>query len=194
MNRDEWLELVCKHNVPAQAPNRPFTMDLKGHDYSFATDRLFVAVSAQEKTWPAPPPPNVDAKPHYDVFNGVRETVLKAQGKQKEIGMIDALLLKEMAGDPTWSAEHLAEISRSGPDLIFINGFFSKPVLSRALAAWTEPAGLVYQAPIVKADDQLLNILILVCKDLALFISPCILHDASDADIVELPEGALLLK
>lgn len=190
MNRDEWLVTLCRTNDIEKAPTIPFTVRLGKKPFSFATDRMIVAVSAQEKKWPPPPPKDADATPPYEAYERVVDSVHRAQKTQREIGILDALILKEMAGEPNWEQEHVDGLWEDATHVFCINGtYYAKAVLARALAAWTEPVALVHQARILEHEPPC-DILILTTEDMAIFISPYAKAEDSKAEIIELPDGA----
>lgn len=190
MNREEWLVTLSRANDITKAPAMPFTVRLGKVPFTFSTDRIVVAVSTRDKLWPPPPPKDAEAIPPYQAYKNIVEAVKKAQQCQREVGVIDALLLKEMAGEPNWIPEHVEELWDEAHPVFKINETcYSQPVLARALASWTEPIALVGQASFLDRDPPHDDVLILTCEDLALFCSPYVRSKNSSSAIIEMPEG-----
>lgn len=144
----DWLECLCRYNDPVKAPRTPFSVRMSdGVIYTFASD-LCTIITAQ----------GIQDVPTFEDLQKVQdETVRKifsivqsVQDRCVEIGILDALLLKEILETPKWTQEEFLELwnsEREMPNVRINRACYSAPVLARALFGWSEPLARVFQVP-----------------------------------------------
>lgn len=134
MDKITWLTLLCKRNT-GKTPTRPFS----AYDTNFvlyATDRIsIVRVPCSEKQ-------AAEYKSTDPYLEGFFSTMKKIYEGTHFKGKMDALLLKEMAGEPEWGENQtIGYIKLDG-------GYFSKTVIARALAGWDEPEAILARSSV----------------------------------------------
>lgn len=125
MDKIEWLTLLSKRNT-GKTPARPFSAKDPGGSALYATDRVCIVrvpCSEAEATKYKIKDPYLDG--FFDVMTKLYE------GTQFK-GTLDALLLKEMAGDADW------QTTESKGCIKLDGGYFSKSVIARAMAGWKD--------------------------------------------------------
>src|ERR1019366_7961566 len=185
MERTEWLTRLCADNDAARVPTTPFSVNLGGDYYTLATDRFALVVVLPDPT---------------SIFllntNACEKKVIRlAQTMQKnstEVGMLDALLLKELVGEPQWGPEHMKTLLAPKCSIRIRETHYAIPVLARLLAGWDDPLARVYQAPIIAKDNA--PALLLTTQGMVLICAPVRLRNGGHIAETELPAGTLMEK
>lgn len=192
MDRLEWFERIAEFRE-----GKPFERPFVKSGFLFSTDTICVLrTAATEETTAAFPVGDLDVS----VFWGILRDAYK---NLAPVGSIDALLLKEMAGEPSW--EHEVDDADGAGYVKVHSAYFNKRVLARALAGWTSPEAKFSQVKSreltlngnegkkVKNDSPETYPIVLTSGDLQVIISPTLLatKERKVADVTEFPESAI---
>lgn len=187
MDKYEYLTFICKDNT-GRTPKVPFSaQEIRGTYVLYAADKhciLRVPCSEEDAVRYRSNDPYLTS--FFDTMKGLYDgTVFK--------GQLDALLLKEMAGDP--NTETVSYLSLDG-------AYFSKKVLARALSGWEDttavlarsvPKGFIYKGKDesgikVTKENVHLHPLMLHGKHALLVVAPALVEEGGSE---EFPSGAI---
>jgi len=191
MDTLEWFKNLCRYNDGTKAPREPLSVLMSDGDvYTFGTDLCSIVVAHSL--------PGIESAHTFETasttepFQKILEVVRAAQEQSKEVGVLDALLLKEIVGEPTWTKEEVEAIwEKEQPNVCIGDSYYTVPVLARTLAGWQEPLAKVYQAPAFFMREGGRDDLLMICGSNLLAL--CAPYWKSDEQTklltVELPEG-----
>ena len=202
-----WLANLSRHNDPKRAPRGPIKVPFRNGQSNFSmlgTDRYCMVLTPLSRK------PDFELSPAQDrpwaVF-----TELTDPNRLLQIGQIDALLLKEMAGEPDWTPAGVKYVCGKEIEVSSIalgGAFFNTLLVARALAEWPYPTAMMYRL----RDDQMDDLCKITedkfidpTKTTMASISPVLLsspthivimcpiyHKEADAQTIVFPESAIV--